>query len=473
MVEDNEHPQSVSGTSAPSDASAAGVAMNSASRERADEYLAEQARLARLQSQNLIDQNAFELSHLRFRRFSDYARFALEVAAFLIVLLIVCGLGAMVWGAARDHDLVVDAFSVPTDVARSGITGAVLAGRVMDRFGRLQADTFSITESAGTYRTNAVEDARVEIPDTGISIGELNRYLRQWLGQETHVAGDLVHTPKGMALTIRLGHEPGTTIEGADFDALVGRAAEYLYSAALPLRYADYLAMRGRFPEAQAVIVPRASNGSARARGLAFISWAQLRYRQGNTYDQMNKALIATQLDPSNAAAWYELDGGAYNTEHREMAVRSEETVLSLIRSGKSADLDADNATALVITLSTDLATDKGDPQGAMAECQKPGATISGLDCGITYRIGYALDDHDIAEARRLLALLPVRNRNGSLNADHLDAGARIATAEENWLAEIELSRKAEEAYRSAPQPGVACSHPTLAGQGRCNGTQR
>src|ERR1700733_6249093 len=107
---------------------------------RAATYLEEQTRLARLQSANLLEQNAFELSHLRFRRFSDYARFALETAGFLVVLLLLCGLGTMVWGATQDHDLVVDAFSVPPDVAQSGMTGAVLAGRVLDKFGQMQAD---------------------------------------------------------------------------------------------------------------------------------------------------------------------------------------------------------------------------------------------------------------------------------------------------------------------------------------------
>src|ERR1700733_15218822 len=70
---------------------------------RAATYLEEQTRLARLQRANFLEENGFELSHLRFRRFSDYARFALETAGFLVVLLIVCGLGAMVWNATRDN----------------------------------------------------------------------------------------------------------------------------------------------------------------------------------------------------------------------------------------------------------------------------------------------------------------------------------------------------------------------------------
>src|ERR1700733_2955582 len=69
------------------------LSMNLRSRA-ADGYLREQTELAKLRKINLLEQNAFELSHLRFRRFSDYSRFALEIAGFLVVLLI------EMWGEA-------------------------------------------------------------------------------------------------------------------------------------------------------------------------------------------------------------------------------------------------------------------------------------------------------------------------------------------------------------------------------------
>src|ERR1700733_15461789 len=118
------------------------LSMNLRSRA-ADGYLREQTELAKLRKINLLEQNAFELSHLRFRRFSDYARFALEVAGFLVVLLVVCGLGSMVWNASRDRGLVVDAFSVPPDLAQTGMTGSVVANRLIDKLGQLQAASFA------------------------------------------------------------------------------------------------------------------------------------------------------------------------------------------------------------------------------------------------------------------------------------------------------------------------------------------
>ena len=83
------------------DPTATALALGGASREEADAFLRKQSRLADLQIENLQKQDEFELSHLRFRRFSDYGKFALELSAGLVVLLLVCGLATMVWSAAR------------------------------------------------------------------------------------------------------------------------------------------------------------------------------------------------------------------------------------------------------------------------------------------------------------------------------------------------------------------------------------
>jgi hypothetical protein len=441
--------------------SAPALALSSASRERADDFLERQSALAelqmenlRLQNDNLQKQDEFELSHLRFRRVSDYARFSLEIAGFLVVLLLVCGLGTMVWNAAQDHDLVVDAFSVPVDVAQSGMTGDVLAGRVLDTLGHMQADTHSLAQGAGSYRSNDSDQVRIEIPSTGISLGELNRYLREWLGHETHVAGDLVHTSKGLALTIRYGAEPGRTIEGSNLDSSIDHAAEHLYAASRPLRYADYLGQHGRYAEAEAIIVPLAGRGSPQERALAYLSWGSLYYEKGDSYGRMEKSRIATELDPANAAAWYELDAGAFDVEHRETAVTAEETILSLMKAGKTADLNPDMTSSLRASLATDLAIDKGDSQGAFAQCQSAIGLSDALDCATQFLIDYATRDHDIPEARRLFALLPATSRDGKPNSDAAYYQSQLAHVAQNWAAEIAFEEKDEQLIAGQPKAG-------------------
>ncbi|HJW42366.1 MAG TPA: hypothetical protein VJ476_14210 [Rhizomicrobium sp.] len=409
---------------------AAGLALGNPLDPRAAGYLEEQTRLARLQAESLIEQNAFELSHLRFRRFSDWAKFALEISAGLVVLLLVCGLGTMVWNASRSRDLVVDPFSVPSDMAQSGMTGSVLAARVLDRLGAMQASTNSLAQGAGSYRSEDRDKVRVVIPDTGISIGELDRYLRQWLGDDIAVAGDLVHVSKGLALTVRYGDQPGHTVTGGDLDALIEKAAEQLYRSARPLRYVDYLDERGRFAEADAIVGPMTTQGDPRQRALVYITMASLRYEEGDTKAELDAALTAARLDPSNAAAWYAVDAGAFNLSHRQQALEAEEAVLSLIAAGRASALNPDMATTMPAVLGADRAIDKSDAMGAIAQCQN---AIGIQDCDFGYMVGYEIGAHDIAEARRYLAMMPATGISGKPNPSLLFSQAWLGRLGGDW----------------------------------------
>ena len=408
---------------------------------RAAAYLDEQTRLARLQAESLIEQNAFELSHLRFRRFSDWAKFALEISASLIALLVVAGIATMVWNASRSRDLVVESFSVPADIAQSGMSGSVLAARVLDRMGAMQAGTNSLAEGAGSYRSDDRDKVRVEIPDTGISIGELNRYLRQWLGDDIAVGGDLVHTPKGLALTIRYGDRPGTTVTGSDLDKLIEQAAERLYRAARPLRYVDYLAERARYAEAEAILVPLIAQGETRARALAYITLASLHYEEGDTKRELDAATIAAKLDPSNAAAWYAVDAGAYNLSHRQLALDAEEAVLSLIANGRASDLNPDMVRTMPAILGADRDIDKADPQGAIAHCQ---LALGVQDCGTEYLAGYEGDAHDLVEMQRTIAMLPVTLLDGKPNGSVPSLQASLARHQGDWPRAVALDRSTD-----------------------------
>jgi hypothetical protein len=102
------------------DAAAIGLAMNGVAAEDARAYLREQTELAKLQKQNLLEQNTFELSHLRWRRFNDQMKGALQIMAVAVGALIVIGIGVAMWDASEADGLVVDSFSVPPALAATG-----------------------------------------------------------------------------------------------------------------------------------------------------------------------------------------------------------------------------------------------------------------------------------------------------------------------------------------------------------------
>lgn len=68
----------------------------------------------------------------------------------------------------------------------------------------------------------------MEIRETGVSIGEVYRFLRERLGHDTHIAGEVVRTASGFSLTARTGVNGALTVTGSetDVDGLVQKSAE-------------------------------------------------------------------------------------------------------------------------------------------------------------------------------------------------------------------------------------------------------
>ena len=248
-----------------------------------DAFLLEQTDLVRIQKEHLHEQRALMTSRLRLGRWKDRVTLALQGLTVLVGVIIAGAVGVMAWQASQDHGLSIAPFSVPPDLAARGLTGQVVAARVLDRLAELQAQTVS-ARPASTYDANWGDDIKVEIPETGVSLGELNRYLRQWLGHETRITGEVVRTATGVSVTARAGAEPGRQFPGAEAetDALIGKAAEAVYATTQPYRYAVYLGSSGRQDEALAKFQWLARHGSPEDQAWAYGGWSSALLGRGD-----------------------------------------------------------------------------------------------------------------------------------------------------------------------------------------------
>jgi len=308
--------------------------------------------------------------------------------------------------------LVVDAFTLPPDLAQTGMTGAVVANRLIDKLGQLQAASFSVVQGGESYRRDADGRARVEIPDTGISLDELQRYLRDWLGHETHATGEVVRTAKGWSMTVRYGDEPGATLDGADLDVLIAQGAERLLSQALPYRYAEYLARHERFAEALALLPTIAARGNAVERGRAYSAWASVYFFQGDMSRTVQKAQQGIEADPGNPTLYGMLSAAASNLGHDETGWRAGGDVSSHMRSEVVDSLDPVVAAVLPILFGTyrdELAGDYNAAVAGWAQMSRLGSNA--YDPGSHASDVTAL--HDPASAGAFAATIPATDRNG------------------------------------------------------------
>ncbi len=229
------------------DALAARLALDAVTAVEAREYLHNQNAIARLQIENQQKQDEFETSHLRWRRFNDQMRGFLQIMVVAVGGLIVVAIGAAIWSATQADGLVIEAFSTPPGLADKGITGTVLAAKLLDKLTAMQNEA-QTARIASSFHNNWTSDIKVQIPDTGISFGQAIEYLNGWLGHEQHLTGELNETPDGVALRTRLGGEPGETVNGsiAGLDTLMQKSAEAVFRRAQPYRYTRYL---GGYPK--------------------------------------------------------------------------------------------------------------------------------------------------------------------------------------------------------------------------------
>ena len=241
-----------------------------------DSFLRGQARLAELQAEHLHEQRGLIISRLRWGRFGDRMRALLQTMTALAGAAVVGVVATMAWEAHEAHGLAIEAFSVPPDLARTGLTGQVAASRFLDKLQVLQSATAQSDRPSQSYSSDWGRDVKVEIPDTGLTFSEFENLLRERLGHISHVTGEVVASPGGVALTARMGDAPPKTFSGpaASFDALAQQAAEAVYRDNQPYRYAEYLEGAGRWDEAFEVISDLATNGPPEERGWAYAKWA-------------------------------------------------------------------------------------------------------------------------------------------------------------------------------------------------------
>ena len=266
-----EAPEALAGTEAFAAAVAARLAGSDPEVARdTSAFLRDQSHLLRVQAKYLEDEHTARLHYLRgqarevdIRRFGLRLRIGFQSLIALIATVIGIGVAIMIHDAVTSRRVVVDPFDIATNVAAQVPSGKIIAAGLLDELSRLQDATRSQIERRDLSNAWASQ-VKLEVPETGISLGEISRLLRERFGDDVHIDGDLIATPTaGLALTVRGNGVPPKTFSGpaTELEKLTVQAAEYVYSKSQPARWAYYLQDAGRNEEAIAFC--RAAVGSA------------------------------------------------------------------------------------------------------------------------------------------------------------------------------------------------------------------
>ena len=267
-------------------------------------FLRDQRRLINLQTEHLHEQRQLQLAHLRVRRWKDRMSLVLQALGALLGIAVAGALAVMVWQAHEDHGLVIQAFAVPPDLAARGLSGDVVASQLLDKLAAMQAKTDS-ARPAPSYQNNWGDDLKVEIPETGVSVAELSRWLRQALGNQTRITGEVFRTPAGITVSVRTGHDGGASFSGseADLDGLLQQAAETVYRRTQPYRYAVGLVLGGKPDEGIAALTALADGPAGDDRTWAASVLSSLLPGRGDLAGALARAQDAVTGAPEDSHA--------------------------------------------------------------------------------------------------------------------------------------------------------------------------
>ncbi len=366
-------------------------------------FLVDQRRMLNLQMEHLHEQRTLQLSRLRWGRFSDRVRAALQIMTAVVGLFVAVGLGGAIWTAARSDSVVVDAFTGPPDLAAKGLTGEVLASRLLDNLTLLQSQTRSAQTKRG-LRDAWSSDIKLEVPQTGVSIGELMRDLRAWLGHETHIGGDLVETPQGLSLTVRGEGILPRTFAGqpSDLDRLFSQAAEYVYGQNEPYLFASYLQTVGRDAEAIAFIPSVYQTARPDDRPFLLNAWGIGLQNLGRQHEALAKFQQALRLKPDYWIAYNNIMNSQWYFGDEEGTWKTAEAMKRQAggRPGRAPEVYYQNADEVVWDLPAFRASLVGDMKtngGSGTSIIADGLSLSEADVWL----------HDPAQAELDLATTP------------------------------------------------------------------
>ncbi len=322
------------------DAVALSLALQKASQDpelsrAASEYLLEQRRLVQLEIKHFDEEHRLAIAAAKRKRYADRIRNTLSTLVALIVLALVVAIGRMTVEAINDHSIVVEGFTVPPDLAARGASSQAVAENLVSRLAAIRS-TVNRTSLAQTeeIRADQTSSVKIEIPQTGVSLDELEHFVHRWLGHQILVSGEVLNETGGdISIGLHIAGAEPIEVRGpsADLDRLIQETAERAFSSFDPSNYVIYLWATGRGPEAlnaaeHEVRSPEVQKiGSLQERASAYSLWGGVDPDQQRA---LSRSLISIDLDPRVMVGWWQAAKNSAQLGHDQAAFEYHHRVL-------------------------------------------------------------------------------------------------------------------------------------------------
>ncbi len=449
------------GENSPGAPDTGGLAMDMAMEEaRADPSLKDDvAAFLRDQRDLILIQKHQLKKQFRLTQWEKGLSVLLRGATAVVGIAFAGALGFMIWEASRSNGLLIEPFAVPPDMASRGLSGQVVAGQLLAKLTAMDNMTLSY-RAPQSYANNWGNDIKVEIPQTGVSIGELRRFLREWLGNDNHISGEVWRTDSGIAISVRTTGEGGASFTGAptEIDALVQKAAEHVFHETQPYRYANYIRGQRRFDEAHAIYLRLTNSPSVVERGWA---WYGIGVLSNNYNFRPNYPVAlwsyrkAVSVYPDLTIAYSGIAGVERTLGHTEAVLHAERKTEQLLSRSSIPDIAPRSLDYVRLQWTQQIPVAEGDYVEAVRKARQGAAMPDQQGFRNSFRNTVArslANQHDEAAARAAFRELPApRTQNAKLQAAVTPTA--IEASLENWHSVLETESTAEQTFAECTKP--------------------
>jgi len=265
-----------------------------------------------------------QLRHLGLKIVGERLRVLLQLLTAVGVAGLLVVVGFIVFDAMDDHGLVIESFATAPALTARGLTGEVLADQMLGRIAAIRrlANANSITVSDDVRSGGGNAAVKLEIPETGLSLDQVQRFLHQALGHARRVTGAVRDDGQGhAAVEVQVSGGDPVTVEGAsgDLDALMQQTAEKAFGVFDPVNYVLYLRGVGRSDDALVAAERNFKLGKTPidvSNGLSL--WANT---DGDRRRALLRATLAAETYPKGWAGWSESVAASRDLGHDEAAL--------------------------------------------------------------------------------------------------------------------------------------------------------
>lgn len=334
---------------------------------------------------------------------TERAAFALKVLTASVGVIVAVVAATLLISASQYRGLTVQPFSVPPDLETRGLNGSAVATRVLDKLTALQSATVSL-RAPNSYANSWGDSVEVQIPQTGVSAGELWKFLRSWLGEEVKITGEVVRVPGGLQVTTRAGGQAAAPLLGeeAELEALLDRAAEAIFAETQPYRYAIYLSRVDRIEESIAVLEQLAATGDETDRKWALAAWSLQLQMLGQFDASIAKAEAALAIDPDFGLARANLGGVLATVGRTEEAYRQNLITAGAMRG--DADLNPAISEAFILEMDGQVLIQQHDYARAAERFEVAAQSDGRTERGVALSQALAIAAlHDVSRGRELV----------------------------------------------------------------------